>query len=247
MSNGTFGYLERIVSISIKKSGPPFFPWYTFAPVQQPTALSLVGVSPPTSTGNFQVRPNFSEISGGPFGPPTTPLIPKIGHSSLEAAIDSGTPLDDYNQINFMAKPQQNTSGDTPFHTPTIWQITGLKQPLDKHGAIMKPSGSLAAQVANTAKTMWNSTSSAYNAEWTAHNGSKDGFQINYPTSSFKVPIGNPSDPTTRFAFTGGVPAGFWLFQGRSILLAAVWASNIEVGQLDPAVWDTDSFPPFRR
>lgn len=243
----TFGYLSRIVAIQVKPQKPKFFPWYTYLPTQQPTALSLVGVKPPDSGGHFSIRPFFSEISGGPFGPPANIPIPKIGHGSLEDAIDTGEALNDYSQINFMAKPQTNTSGDTPIHTPNIWQITGIKQPRDKHGLIAKPDGELAGQVARTLVSMWEATSSAYNAQWTGHEGDTSGFAIGYPTSSFAVGIGNPSVPTTRFAFTGGIPAAFWLFQGRSILLAPIYATSIKVSQLDPAVWDTDFFPPFRR
>lgn len=239
----TFGYLTRIVAITVKPS-KPFAPWYSYFPKQQPMALSRLDA---TTNGHWSRRPFFSEIAGGPFGPAANIPIPKIGFNSLEDAIDQGQPLNDYSPIQFMHKPAQNTSGDTPLHTPNIWQITGLKQPHDKHGQIAKPSGTLAEQVANTYKKDWNSTSDDYNAQWAAIEGVTDGYQISYPSSSFAVSIGNPSSPNTRFAFTGGIPAAFWLFGGRSIIVAPVYATALNVGQLNPKVWDTDTFPPFRR
>lgn len=241
------GYLERIVAIKVVTQDP-FHPWYSFAPIQQPMSLSRLHASEGPDTGVWALRPFLSEISGGnAFGPPANIPWPKIGFASLEDAIDNGQPAGDYSPIQFMAKPAKNISGDTPLDTPNIWQITGLTQPRNKHGQIVQPSGAFAAHVARTAEADWNATSEAFNAQWAAINGVHDAFSISYPTSSFAVPIGNPSDPKTRFAFCGGLPAAFWFVGGRSAIFAAVWASNIKVAQLDQAVWDTDTFPPVRR
>lgn len=240
----TFGYLQRIVSISVKKQSV-FQPWFFYLPIQQETHLSLSYNN--LNGGTWVVDTTFSEIFGGPFGPRAANQTPKAGHSSLEDAIDTGAPVDDYNRINFTEPPAKNITGDIPIHSPNIWQQTGFTQPKDKHGLYTKPTGALAEVVANAFETDWNSTSRAYNAEWQAHDGSVGSFFVSYPTSSFAVPIGNPSDPHTKFAFTAGIPAAFWLFNGGSTLAAAIYASNIKVAQLDPEVWDTDLFPPVRR
>lgn len=248
-SNGSFGYLSRIVSISVKQK-KKLLPWYTYFPVQQPMEFSLVGgFTGAIDTPNHWARlPFFSYISFAPSFPDNPIPIPKEGWASLEAAIDNGVPLNDYHQINFTSPPSKSISGATPKDIPNIWQITGDKQPKDpKHGNIIKPTSAQAQATMQKYMSQWNRTSAGWNRECDGVTGGTGSWQLAYPTSSFAIPLLDPSIPAHRFAFTGGVPAAFWLFGGRNFILTPAFAFNIAIGQLDPVIWDTDVFPPFRR
>lgn len=250
MSNGTFGYLTRIVAIKHKQKAPTLQPWYYFFPVQQPMEFSLVGgFTGAVDTPNHWARlPYFSYISFAPAFPDAPIPIPKEGWSSLEDAIDNGTPLNDYQPINFTHPPSRSISGATPLDIPNIWQITGTKQPKDpKHGNFIKPSADEAEKVVKKFIQQWTATSNGWNSECDGVTGGSGSWQLSYPTSNFAIPLGNPSDPAHRFAFTGGVPAAFWLFGGRNMILTPAYAFIIKAGQLDPTKWDTTVFPPQRR
>lgn len=193
-----------------------------------------------------------------------------VGFDSLEEAIDLGNP-DESNHLGFTPPNTHLLDGagygllplrtpplaDLTSNVPNIWQLTGIpqpplqnpSQPWDDENYFLRnifpaatgpnpykqPSKELASTVVNTFVSMWNSSTQSANDA--LPNPDPSGIPGGW---AFATPFGGPI-----FSFVAGVTEGWGIFP--LTVLNPATSTFIAAGQLDPKVWDTSIFPPFRK
>ena len=234
-------------------------PWYFYLKKQQPMEFSLDNSthSNPKTDGIIWLRlPIISYVWAGAISDGPHFDVPKIGFNSLEDAIDQtaadiAAGLIDADQSYFVRFESTNKFTFT---------LTGIDFP-DPDDPKAKPADM--QKVAETFKDMWNDTSDRYNqlmqtpTTYPAFQPSDYLAFPTQPTSSFKLPLGNPSIPTAiggiddphslTDSFIAGVPPAYWLFAGHMQIFQPAYANYIEIAQLDPTKWDTTVLPPVRK
>jgi hypothetical protein len=240
----------------IKRVEPLPAPWYYWTRRQQPLAFIFLW----TKYILQDCHPVIWILSAN------APLIPidPVGFESLEQAIDNGTGslwgalggdipqaiTSDYGLLALDAPPNPAPWSAGTSGADNIWQLTGLPQPFEKDGKTPKyPKPQRAAEVAHKFEDNWNAVADATNkliASWPdGYNPFADDSGISPPPAwPWAVQWHNPFFGGWWNAFDNGIPIGL----GRVPLAVSDPATTryIEVGQLDPAVWNTAVYPPAR-
>jgi hypothetical protein len=158
-------------------------------------------------------------------------------------------------------------------YQPNIFQIVGRadEQPFKKNPdgsdfidpdtgkkVPKMPSKKLAKDIVQDFVDQWTESSDLYNEDASTVDtleflGNPIQY-MPYPTWAFKDPllvtVPNPSSVAQRFWFIGGIPAGFWFFNGEfdaAFDTFSAYASYIGADQLDEKVWDTSGDEPVLR
>lgn len=249
-------------------------PWYWYVTRQQPKNWGYFG-TPPEDIGEWPAP--FAGLRGfvlQAYGPviwilsansPAVPLDP-IGYASLEDAIDHGStslltsgptipngspPIDDFGEFDLLAGPiseQEIADNDT---VPSIFQLTGIKQPVDLNGTPILPNAENREKIVTLFAKMWNDTVDAAWVQcetWRGVDFNSDLRPSSPPVWPFVIP--NPwfsNFIAGHFSnFQAGLTVGLYA-GGIPLEVLQSPATNIGIGQLDPYVWDTSSWPPRRR
>jgi hypothetical protein len=255
----------------IRINTPPG-PFYWYIPKFQPLDWSYFATapedygswpSPGISGAGFMLIPYYPMI--WILSPNSEPAsLPAIGFASLEDAILNGSagletmgpelpngspPSGDWGQFDLLQPPisaQEIADNDT---VPNIYQLTGIKQPVDLNGTPVLPNSEQREKIVTAFADMWNSVADATNAEiagWVGPDFNSDARPTGPPVWPFVI----PSPWHTNFeanhfsAFVGPITVG--LFSG-GIPLEVLEQGNctpIAIDQLDNSKWNTNVFPP---
>lgn len=236
-----FGMTSRLVDLSFPSGDTVSRPWYWWFPKQQPQLWSFI---------SHEADPAYNGWLRGPYFPiikilaadtqKLTPY-PQRGFEKLEEAIEKGAPDGDFGRFEF-------TDG-------FFWKVNGISKPAfasirgtptaQKQPGV-PPISQRISKAVKQWKGSWNQTAQAFNANVAA--GTSGGY-YSFPQTFFDLPLpGSTSVPdiikSVGGFYLGAVPGGFWFQEGNVEIYKQAYSFQVNVGQLNPKVWDMSVFPP---
>lgn len=263
----SFGAPESLLRIHFPDATQKAYPWYWYFPRQQPLAFSFLGGVWGPGWLRLPYFPIIWILQAA--GPPPLVKIPQLGYTSLEDAVKRGNPDVTFGRFDprsklFWALMKRDLTKDPPRNRnqlagkPAFNVVKGLLVARKKSKINLAKEMS---KVMNGFKSDWNGEAAAYNA-LAAQVDPISGFHIQRsPPVQDLFTIGLPDGPPTQVLkfqnqlnsfLTGDFALGRYIssipssaFFNINTFTTDAYAFRVEIGQLDPKIWNMSVFPPL--